>query len=80
MDSSTPLMMRCEPALDAAAFKAAMRAQWDGAARGWNAHAPDIRAWLGTATEAMLSMAGVSTGGHVLDVAAGAGDQTLAIA
>ena len=57
-----------------------MRAHWDGAARGWNAHAPDIRAWLGTATEAMLSMAGVSTGGHVLDVAAGAGDQTLAIA
>ncbi len=60
--------------------KASTRAQWDKAAEGWNAHAPEIRAWLETATDAMLGMAGVAEGSRVLDVAAGAGEQTLAIA
>lgn len=60
--------------------KAAMRAQWDQAAAGWNAHGPQLRAWLARATEGMLGMAGVGPGMRVLDVAAGAGDQTLAIA
>lgn len=59
---------------------ASMRAQWDQAASGWNAHGPQIRAWLALATEGMLGMADVRSGAHVLDVAAGAGDQTLAIA
>lgn len=59
---------------------ASMRAQWDQAAAGWNAHGPQIRAWLARATEGMLGMAGVGPGSRVLDVAAGAGDQTLAIA
>jgi SAM-dependent methyltransferase len=57
-----------------------MRAQWDGAAAGWNAHGAQIRAWLHEPTEAMCRMAGVAPGLRVLDVAAGAGDQTLAIA
>jgi SAM-dependent methyltransferase len=57
-----------------------MCAQWDQAAASWNAHGPQIRAWLSRATEAMLGMAGVGPGSRVLDVAAGAGDQTLAIA
>lgn len=60
--------------------KSAMRMQWDAAAAGWNDHTPKIRAWLGSATDAMLGMAGVATGSRVLDVAAGTGDQTLAIA
>ncbi len=64
----------------AAAFKAAMQAQWDQAAPGWNDHAAQIRAWLAPATEAMLNMASVAQGMRVLDVAAGAGDQTLDIA
>lgn len=58
----------------------AVRAQWDQAAAGWNAHGPQIGAWLARATEGMLGMAGVGPGSRVLDVAAGAGDQTLAIA
>ena len=66
--------------IDAPAFKAGMRAQWDTAAAGWNAHTPDIRAWLRTPTETMCRMAGVAAGSRVLDVAAGAGDQTLHIA
>lgn len=65
---------------DSQAFKAAAREQWDRAAHGWNAHAPRVRAWLGAATEAMLEMAGVGPRSRVLDVAAGAGDQTLDIA
>ena len=61
-------------------FKASMRAQWDSAAAGWNAHTADIHAWLQQPTDAMCRMAGVTTGSRVLDVAAGAGDQTLTLA
>ena len=57
-----------------------MRAQWDNAAAGWNAHSPEIHDWLHRPTEAMCRMAGVTTGCRVLDVAAGSGDQTLTIA
>ena len=56
------------------------RAQWDRAAPGWNAHGALIGAWLARATEGMLGMAGIGTGSRVLDVAAGAGEQTLMIA
>ncbi len=57
-----------------------MRSHWDAAARGWDAHSPEIRAWLRTATDAMIAMAGVVEGARVLDIAAGAGDQTLDLA
>lgn len=53
---------------------------WDKAAEGWDRHAPMLDAWLQAATTAMLDAAGVGPGSSVLDVAAGAGDQTLAIA
>jgi SAM-dependent methyltransferase len=56
------------------------RQSWDAAAVGWDKHAPAIRAWLRPSTEAMLNMAGVVSGHAVLDVAAGAGDQTLDLA
>lgn len=61
-------------------FKTTTRDQWEKAAPGWNDHTPQIRAWLRAATDAMLEMAGVRQGARVLDVAAGAGDQTLDIA
>lgn len=67
-------------AFDPQAFKLATRNQWELAAEGWNDHTPRIRAWLRAATDAMLDMAGVRRGARVLDVAAGAGDQTLDIA
>jgi len=57
-----------------------MRAQWDACAAGWDAHTADIRTWLRMPTDAMIAMAGVAQGVRVLDVAAGAGDQTLALA
>lgn len=66
--------------IDAESFKSSMREQWDNAAPGWDAHTAAIRAWLAPATEAMLDMAGVADGMRVLDVAAGAGDQTLDVA
>lgn len=55
-------------------------ASWDRAAAGWNQHAPLIHAWLRDATHAMLNEARIGLGARVLDVAAGAGDQTLDIA
>ncbi|MCC6946923.1 MAG: class I SAM-dependent methyltransferase [Bradyrhizobiaceae bacterium] len=65
---------------DAEKFKAATRAQWDKHAKGWNDHGAEIGAWLRDATAAMLAMAEVAPGARVLDVAAGAGEQTLEIA
>lgn len=61
-------------------FKAATREQWDRHAAGWNAHDAVIRDWLRQPTDAMLAMAEIGPGARVLDVAAGAGDQTLDIA
>jgi SAM-dependent methyltransferase len=61
-------------------FKSETTADWDQAATGWNDHAPQLRAWLRQPTAAMLEMAAIRSGHHVLDVAAGTGDQTLDIA
>lgn len=61
-------------------FKAATREQWDKHAKGWNDHSAQISDWLRESTDAMLAMAEVRPGARVLDVAAGAGDQTLDIA
>jgi SAM-dependent methyltransferase len=72
--------MSTSATMDPAALKAATRTQWDRCAVGWDAYAPQIRAWLRGATDAMLEMAQVTAGSRVLDVAAGAGDQTLDIA
>lgn len=66
--------------IDAGSFKAATRAQWDRHAAGWNEHGAQVGAWLREATDAMLAMAEIGEGARVLDVAAGAGDQTLDIA
>ncbi len=57
-----------------------LREQWNQAAKGWSDSSAVIRPWLREATQAMLGMAGIKAGSHVLDVAAGAGDQTLDIA
>jgi SAM-dependent methyltransferase len=51
--------------------------QWEGAAPGWARWEPTIAAWMEPATEAMLAMAAVDAGARVLDLACGAGSQTL---
>jgi SAM-dependent methyltransferase len=62
---------------DPAKYKETTREQWQAAAKAWNDWGPLLRAWLGPATELMLDMAKIGPGSRVLDVAAGAGDQTL---
>lgn len=56
------------------------RTAWDNAATGWHRHAPEIRQWLRIPTEVMIDLAAIQPGHTVLDLAAGAGDQTLDIA
>lgn len=58
-------------------YKTTTRQQWQSAAKAWNDWGGTLRTWLGPATEAMLDMAKVDTGSRVLDIAAGAGDQSL---
>ncbi len=65
---------------DPVAFKTTTRAQWETAAEAWHRWGPAIEAWLGRATDTMLDDARVGPGSRVLDVAAGAGGQTLAAA
>jgi ubiquinone/menaquinone biosynthesis C-methylase UbiE len=67
-------------AFDPEKFRQATRAQWEEAAEAWDRWAPLLARWLGPATEAMLDMAAVGPAARVLDVAAGAGEQTLAAA
>ena len=61
-------------------YKISTRAQWQDAAEAWHRWGPTIEDWLGAATERMLDAAGVTSGSRVLDVAAGAGGQSLAAA
>jgi SAM-dependent methyltransferase len=68
------------PAFDAAKFKTTTRAQWQSAADAWHSWGPFLGQWLGPATETMFDLAGVSAGCRVLDVAAGAGEQSIAAA
>ncbi|MGH3823854.1 MAG: class I SAM-dependent methyltransferase [Pseudonocardiaceae bacterium] len=58
-------------------YKDTTRAQWEEAAAAWHAWGPTLEDWLGEATTLMLDAAGVHTGSIVLDVAAGAGGQSL---
>jgi len=62
---------------DAVKYKQATREQWQRAAEPWHAWGPTLEDWLGEATELMLDLAAVGPGARVLDVAAGAGGQTL---
>lgn len=74
------LATQAAAAFDADKFKQTTRAQWESAADAWDRWGGLLGQWLGPATEAMLDMAAVGPGARVLDVAAGAGEQTLAAA
>jgi ubiquinone/menaquinone biosynthesis C-methylase UbiE len=65
---------------DPITYKNTTHAQWQAAASAWNHWGPLIERWLGDATETMFDLAGIHSGSRVLDVAAGAGGQTLAAA
>ena len=61
-------------------YKETTREQWQSAAEPWYRWGPTVEEWLGQATETMLDMAEVGSDSRVLDVAAGAGGQTIAAA
>jgi ubiquinone/menaquinone biosynthesis C-methylase UbiE len=68
------------PTFDPIKYKETTKQQWQAAAEAWHRWGPTLATWLGSATETMLDMAGVGSGSRVLDVAAGAGEQTLVTA
>lgn len=65
------------PKFDAEKYKMTTREQWQSAAKAWSDWGQTIAEWLDPVTEIMLDMAEVAEGQAVLDVAAGAGEQTL---
>ncbi len=66
-----------KPTFDATTFKTTTRAQWQAAADAWHRWGPFLGSWLGDATDAMFDLARIGPGSRVLDVAAGAGEQSL---
>ena len=65
---------------DPVVYKQTTREQWQEAAAAWHRWGPELEAWLGEATQVMLDLAGIDAGDYVLDVAAGAGGQSIAAA
>ena len=54
-----------------------LKATWESAAPGWAKWESDYSRHLGEVTDRLLDMAGIASGMRVLDVACGAGSQTL---
>ncbi len=68
------------PQFDPIKYKNTTRDQWQETADAWFRWSPTLNQWLGNATEKMLTMAGITTGYYVLDIAAGAGEQSITTA
>lgn len=68
------------PKFDPVKYKNTTRDQWQAAAEPWHRWSPTLKQWLGKATDKMLDMASISIGHRVLDVAAGAGEQSITTA
>ena len=73
-------MTKNPPQFDAIKYKQTTLQQWNSAAEAWHHWGPLLSRWLGPATETMLDMCDIKNGSRVLDVAAGAGEQTLSVA
>jgi len=65
---------------DPVKYKNTTRDQWQTAAEAWYRWSPTLKQWLGKATDKMLEMAGITDGHSVLDIAAGAGEQSITTA
>jgi ubiquinone/menaquinone biosynthesis C-methylase UbiE len=65
---------------DPVKYKETTRQQWNTAAEAWHRWGTFLNRWLGPSTETMLNMTSIKQGSRVLDVAAGAGEQSLAVA
>jgi ubiquinone/menaquinone biosynthesis C-methylase UbiE len=68
------------PQFDPVKYKNNTHDQWQAAAEAWYRWSPTLNKWLGKATDKMLEMAGVTSGHRVLDIAAGAGEQSITTA
>lgn len=69
-----------EKVFNPAHYKTTTREQWQTAAEAWHRWNPTLKTWLGPATDLMLDMAQVKKGFRVLDIAAGAGGQSITAA
>ena len=72
--------MQAATTFDAEKYKSTTKAQWEKAAEPWARWGPTLHTWLGPATQQMLDLCDLQPGAAVVDVAAGAGEQTLAAA
>ncbi|HEY0668151.1 MAG TPA: class I SAM-dependent methyltransferase [Sphingobacteriaceae bacterium] len=68
------------PQFDPIKYKNTTHDQWQSAAEAWYRWSSTLNKWLGKATDKMLEMAEVTSGHRVLDVAAGAGEQSITAA
>jgi ubiquinone/menaquinone biosynthesis C-methylase UbiE len=68
------------PLFDPLKYKNTTHDQWQEAAEAWYRWSPTLNQWLGKATDKMLEMAGIAGGHRVLDIAAGAGEQSITVA
>ena len=68
------------PKFDPVKYKNTTHDQWQTAAEAWYRWSPTLNQWLGKATDKMLEMAGITSGHRVLDIAAGAGEQSITTA
>jgi len=73
-------MTKNPPSFDPIRYKQTTLQQWNSAAEAWHRWAPLLNRWLGPATETMLDLCEIKDGCRVLDVAAGAGEQSIAAA
>jgi len=58
-------------------LKSELRDTWESAAPGWARWEHVFAASLSNATDALIDMAGIRPGMRVLDIACGAGSQTI---
>ncbi len=72
--------MKSTTQFDPVKYKTSTYNQWQETADAWYRWSSTLDQWLGKATNRMLEMAGITTGHHVLDVAAGAGGQSVVTA
>ncbi|MCW3081561.1 class I SAM-dependent methyltransferase [Segetibacter sp.] len=73
-------METATPPFDPVKYKNTTHDQWQSAAEAWYKWSNTLNKWLGPATDKMVEMAGIATGHRVLDVAAGAGEQSITTA
>lgn len=61
-------------------YKNTTHDQWQAAAEAWYRWSPTLNQWLGKSTDRMIVLADINTGKRVLDIAAGAGEQSITAA